>query len=487
MAGVGNATDTTPCPHCGTVLRRGMIRCRECGGVVGDDFELSADVRALAATRHCNQCGSELEPGVAHCPNCASAMLDELLSKPVPEERLPDLPEIFHERDTPAPSASVNDRRLRPSNAAPARSENFDKETEDEAPEAASRQTRARQSGQTGGQGGKRRRPGPSGRPSPRSRRRDDDDAFDYLSDDSGVEEPGSGVESAPVRGKPEADASSSRSSSSTPSEGATASPSASDTSGACGVLITSLALPDVDLRCQAATALGALGNKEALAPLERLLTDGEIKVRRAAAEALIQLGHPKGESLRGIAQRPPVDGPAAAKTDRSPPKRARVKGDFGLSLAGSGKLLKGAALVVVLVGGFMLIKGMLGGGDGAAKTVPIVGNVKTSGGAPVSGVRLILTADNGNVLSTFGFDLDQEGHFAGQAIPGAYKFYFGPVGVQRDEDDGRPVNQTEAKKLKDSTETLTKLIPPAYHSPSKANPKVQVTSGADVNLVLSK
>ena len=67
------------CPHCKSPVRRGMIRCRDCGGVVaedGSDFVLS---NRAAAVRHCGRCGHPLEPGIDECPTCAGAMLDELL------------------------------------------------------------------------------------------------------------------------------------------------------------------------------------------------------------------------------------------------------------------------------------------------------------------------------------------------------------------------------------------------------------------------
>ena len=34
-------SEVIPCPHCGHELRKGMIRCRECNGVVTEDFVLA--------------------------------------------------------------------------------------------------------------------------------------------------------------------------------------------------------------------------------------------------------------------------------------------------------------------------------------------------------------------------------------------------------------------------------------------------------------
>jgi hypothetical protein len=54
-----------------------------------------------------------------------------------------------------------------------------------------------------------------------------------------------------------------------------------------------------------------------------------------------------------------------------------------------------------------------------AAETVRVSGNVSTAAGKPVSGVRLILEPVEGSKVGrTFGFDLDNEGHFEGYAFP---------------------------------------------------------------------
>ena len=120
------------------------------------------------------------------------------------------------------------------------------------------------------------------------------------------------------------------------------------ETSAACAALLASLATADTTLRIEIATALGKLGDKAAVHPLERHMVDHDVRVRRAVASALVQLGHPKGEALLDVAERTPAAELLAAQI--SQPKRAR--GNFKLD----GAVLKkvGIAVVVcaVLVGG---------------------------------------------------------------------------------------------------------------------------------------
>src|SRR5579871_582564 len=85
MATLENNPDSLPCRHCGHPVRPGMIRCRECGGLlteVADDFTLGGNVSMKAAAPACARCGTPLEPGVTECAACASAMLDELMNGP---------------------------------------------------------------------------------------------------------------------------------------------------------------------------------------------------------------------------------------------------------------------------------------------------------------------------------------------------------------------------------------------------------------------
>ncbi len=87
MATLENSVETIPCRHCGSPVRAGMIRCRECRGLLvdtADEFVLSPRV-AAAAQPKCAHCGTPLEPGVDQCPHCASALLDDLLKGPAEE------------------------------------------------------------------------------------------------------------------------------------------------------------------------------------------------------------------------------------------------------------------------------------------------------------------------------------------------------------------------------------------------------------------
>src|SRR5262249_46078147 len=75
------------CPHCGAEMRRGMIRCRECGQSATEtagDFELTGHVLMPSQAAKCPRCGSILDPAVTECAVCASQMLDELMSGPEP-------------------------------------------------------------------------------------------------------------------------------------------------------------------------------------------------------------------------------------------------------------------------------------------------------------------------------------------------------------------------------------------------------------------
>jgi hypothetical protein len=125
---------------------------------------------------------------------------------------------------------------------------------------------------------------------------------------------------------------------------------------------------------------------------------------------------------------------------------------------------------------------------SGSVDPVSVSGNVTNQNGKPVTGVRLILIPSDNSPTNTFGFDLDGEGHFKGQALPGRYTYYFATIAIERDEDDGRPVNKAEAKKLKVSTQSL-KTLPSAYYSAKGAGTDrvIELKSGTTLSLVVSK
>jgi hypothetical protein len=123
------------------------------------------------------------------------------------------------------------------------------------------------------------------------------------------------------------------------------------ETTAACTALLASLATADVVLRCEIASALGKLGDKAALAPLERFMGDQDLRVRRAVASALAQLGHPKGESLLGIAERTPATFVLKAAQPYAP-SRPRSRAGNGLDAATLKKLCGAVLGLAVAAGG---------------------------------------------------------------------------------------------------------------------------------------
>jgi hypothetical protein len=121
-------------------------------------------------------------------------------------------------------------------------------------------------------------------------------------------------------------------------------------------------------------------------------------------------------------------------------------------------------------------------------ETVQVSGTVQTSSGKPVTGLRLILEPVDGTKIgTTFGFDLDSEGHFAGNAFPTTYVFYLSTVAVERDDDDGHPINKAESTKLKASAKLL-KALPPAYITSkgASADRRVTVTEGTPLTITVN-
>ena len=118
---------------------------------------------------------------------------------------------------------------------------------------------------------------------------------------------------------------------------------------------------------------------------------------------------------------------------------------------------------------------------------ISISGTVQTASGKPVTGVRLILEPTDGDKFAVVGFALDADGHFSGEALPGSYAFYLAPVSVERDDDDGHPVNAAESKKLKASNQVL-KGIPAAYRTAKGAtgNRIVAISAGANLTLTVT-
>lgn len=283
------------CPHCQHQMRRGMIRCRECNGVVTEDFVLSTDVAAgVVALQRCSRCHVPLEPGVEDCPSCASQMLDQLLQAPA--ARAADASEAPPRYAGPA---HATESRLRPPPALP--------------PEAPRRR--------------------PAKRRNEPQRPRPDDEAeagTDALYESETDSRSNRGRRTAPEIDRPPAIA----------EESAEAA-----ASEACRSLLAALATPDPAALSSVVTALGQLGDRSAIPPLERLMGHSEIAVRRAAAEALMTLGHPKGSALREIAERRVQSTPVPPTRSAGSARRRSAPTDWGAMLK-PGLALLGAVLL---------------------------------------------------------------------------------------------------------------------------------------------
>jgi hypothetical protein len=140
------------------------------------------------------------------------------------------------------------------------------------------------------------------------------------------------------------------------------------ETSAACAALLASLAAADATLRVEIATALGKLGDKAAMSPLERHMVDPDIRVRKAVAAALVQLGHPKGETLLDIAERKPAV--AAMAAAKSSPKPKKTGGGMQID-SGTLKKVGIAVVAIALVGGGIMYAMSPGGGSGRARKKP--------------------------------------------------------------------------------------------------------------------
>ena len=311
MDGLANGAETMVCPHCGKEMRRGMIRCRECGKGINDaagDFELSGHELVAPADALCPLCGATLEPGTSDCPACTSALLDQLLQGPAPGPAVP------------APHAGSPARPTAPSQLRVQRAPTRKASAQVSAPGS----TKPRGTAPAAG----------PGKP-----------AAQYAT-------PGN-VRNTPP---PRAPASKPASAPELPAVAQTDTDSGEattpvETTAACTALLASLSTADSTLRCEIATALGKLGDKAALGPLDRFMGDPDIRVRRAVAAALVQLGHEKGETLLDIAERVPAAMLIAAAKGSKPAKKSSGGGGMNVD---PGMLLKlvGGLAAVALVGG---------------------------------------------------------------------------------------------------------------------------------------
>jgi hypothetical protein len=319
-----------------------MIRCRECGGLLADnDFELAGTVRMIDSRSRCARCGDPLDPAMADCPKCASRMLDDLLRG--------NAPSAASEAPTPSigPSRSAtatgSESRLRPNSVT--------RTTPRTTPTpAVNRQSPAPQSNSR-----------PVSRPEGNSPwvavENKAASAKPALRAAQAVAPTASKQPSPPVQqGGPKTVVPPTAPQLVTPAALTPPVP-ARNANETCETLIKSLSSKNAETRREAAEALGKLGNRQVMSPLEPLLGDTDIRVRRTAAEALIELGHPKGEALRSIADRQPLSAPApsprpsAAMSAVRTARASRSSNDD----SNTGTILKTGGIIAaaaVLVGG---------------------------------------------------------------------------------------------------------------------------------------
>jgi len=312
MDGLANALEVMACPHCGVEIRRGMIRCRDCGQSVvetEEEFELNGAQLIESQEPKCALCGATLEPGSEDCAACTSALLDQLLKGP---ERSAPVSGAQSARSLPdSPMA-----RLRVKRAGATRSNPVGRQSQPKPAVAAPRTPQAEPA--------KTRSKASPAYPQPATRKKDPPQYAAHA------------AAAPPAFAPPEEEAEST---------------TTVETSAACTALLASLARADATLRCEIATALGKLGDKEAVMPLERHLGDQDIRVRRAVAGALVLLGHPKGKTLLDIAERTPASSMLMMARPISRSKPPMFSGGSGID-GGTLKMIAGAILGIAVIGG---------------------------------------------------------------------------------------------------------------------------------------
>jgi hypothetical protein len=332
MDGFANGAEMMACPNCGADMRRGMVRCRECGQSAKEtegDFELTGN--ALQQAPKCPRCGSFLEPGVTDCAVCASQMLDQLMSGPPSSEPVPS-PHVAGERPM-----SIMEQRVRQAALAGAAERESTSEFDTVADTSPTR-VRSQTSVPAAGRGAAVTEPAMNPAPSPKGPARTQTPA------DRSEKPVAPAAAAATPAAKPSLDV--------PEAEDEEATVATVETSPACAALLASLAKADTTLRCEIATALGKLGDKAALVPLERHMVDKDIRVRRAVATALVQLGHPKGETLLGIAERMPAA--SVLKLANAPVPKAKKSSGGGITIDPQS---------LIKVGGGLLAAALIGGG----------------------------------------------------------------------------------------------------------------------------
>jgi len=317
-------------------MRRGMIRCRECGRSTNDvnrDPELAGRVHQPNQDRRCPRCRSVLEPGMADCAVCTSRMLDQLLQGPALAGAHSPAPQRAEPR-----KMSVMEQRVRLAAQRDARAREAAMES-DTIADASPTAVRPRRTASPTSNGASVTQPAMHSARSPSVPPKTQVPAT--RGDQPAAPAAVATVQPASPPSIPE------------PEEAEPPTVKV-ETSPACAALLASLAAADANLRCEIATALGKLGDKAALGPLgplERHMGDKDIRVRRAVAAALVQLGHPKGNTLLGIAERMPA---SSVLMLAKPPANIRKRSSGGGSIDQP---------TLIKVGGGLLAAAVLGGG----------------------------------------------------------------------------------------------------------------------------
>ena len=333
MDGQANGADTMPCTNCGHEIRRGMLRCRECGQSTvetAEEFVLTRHQLLPSQDPKCPLCGAFLDPGTTDCAACTSALLDQLLNGPEDSAAVP-------ESTMTAPRSSGAATKLHVRRASPqvgrARSapDGGPASTKPGAAPARARQTDPARTKAKGAAAVP-----PRSKTEPQFAGPEDIQAANQqaVNQHAANQHAASKAEDTANAEEVEAGAS-----------------TTVETSAACTALLASLPTADAMLRCGIATALGKLGDKQALVPLERHLTDQDIRVRRAVATALMKLGHPKGQTLLEIAERKPAAAVLLEQRSSTAPKPRKRSGGGGID-GDTLKKLIGVIVAVAIAGG---------------------------------------------------------------------------------------------------------------------------------------
>jgi hypothetical protein len=121
-----------------------------------------------------------------------------------------------------------------------------------------------------------------------------------------------------------------------------------------------------------------------------------------------------------------------------------------------------------------------------SGRPVSVSGTVKTKDAKPVTGVLLVLMPDDGAKSKIRSFQLDAQGGFQGEALPGSYTYYLSRMSVETNE-DGLPVKKADVP-IQKTYEQAYRKVPMRYRTHDGAGPdrKVEVASGATLSLTVA-